>query len=75
MLLEDLLLDNCFVLFIHFQLLTVCPTSNCLALVYRDKETVRFVKHINASCKDVVNMDSNTQEPSGFYDISCVYYE
>eukprot|EP00794_Sanderia_malayensis_P007942 gene7942-8797_t len=34
------------------ELLTVYPTSNCLALVYRDKETLRFVKHINHSCND-----------------------
>ena len=30
------------------QLLTICPSNNCLALVYRDSETMRFVKHINS---------------------------
>jgi len=58
------------------ELLTVCPTSNCLALVYRDKETVRFVKHVNVSCKDMLLKSDNDAEISkGFYDLSMVYYE
>lgn len=58
------------------QLLTVCPTSNCLALVYRDRETLRFVKHINATCKDSPHIDENNSENfSGFVDLSMVYYE
>ena len=58
------------------QLLTVCPTSNCLALVYRDKETVRFVKHINASYKDMVlKSDIDSEVCRGFYDVSMIYYE
>ena len=58
------------------QLLTICPTSNCLALVYRDKETVRFVKHINASCKDALDeQKADVNDFFGFYDLSAVYYE
>ena len=46
-----LLLDShCY--YAHFiillQLLTICPSNNCLALVYRDQDTMRFVKHINS---------------------------
>ncbi|KAL4236381.1 Prolyl 3-hydroxylase ogfod1 [Mactra antiquata] len=49
------------------ELLTVSPRQNSLALVYRDKETLKFVKYIN----DNVNKSTN----KGFYDISAVYYE
>lgn len=50
------------------QLLTVHPEDNSLALVYRDKETLKFVKHVNhKSC-----CDSTCRE---FYDFSFVYYE
>lgn len=55
-------------MFIYFQLLTVTPADNALALVYRDKDTLKFVKHIN--CK--VNILQNEPE---FYDISTVYFE
>lgn len=49
------------------ELLTVYPEDNSLALVYRDKETLKFVKHIN----------HKSSHPSGrvFYDFSFVYYE
>ncbi|XP_005741719.1 prolyl 3-hydroxylase OGFOD1 isoform X1 [Pundamilia nyererei] len=54
------------------ELLTVYPEDNSLALVYRDKETLKFVKHVN---------HKSTSEPDGsstcreFYDFSFVYYE
>lgn len=55
-------------LFSSSQLLTVYPEDNSLALVYRDKETLKFVKHVNhKSC-----CDSASRE---FYDFSFVYYE
>lgn len=49
------------------ELLTVYPEDNSLALVYRDKETLKFVKHIN----------HRSSQPSdrAFYDFSFVYYE
>lgn len=51
------------------QLLTVYPEDNSLALVYRDKETLKFVKHINhKSCSDSTNIRA-------FYDFSFVYFE
>ncbi|KAJ8305930.1 hypothetical protein KUTeg_016475 [Tegillarca granosa] len=49
------------------ELLSIHPKENSLALVYRDKETLRFVKH--------VNNDINKMADQGFYDISTVYYE
>ncbi|XP_077981360.1 prolyl 3-hydroxylase OGFOD1-like [Glandiceps talaboti] len=56
------------------ELLSINPADNSLALVYRDKETLRFVKHVN---HQITNMAENPQEPdnAGFYDISLVYYE
>uniref|UniRef100_A0A667WG15 Prolyl 3-hydroxylase OGFOD1 n=1 Tax=Myripristis murdjan TaxID=586833 RepID=A0A667WG15_9TELE len=54
------------------ELLTVYPEENSLALVYRDKETLKFVKHIN---------HKSSSQPAGasacrtFYDFSFVYYE
>ncbi|KAM3877385.1 prolyl 3-hydroxylase OGFOD1 [Diretmus argenteus] len=53
------------------ELLTVYPEDNSLALVYRDKETLKFVKHIN---------HKSSSQPAGspcrgFYDFSFVYYE
>lgn len=49
------------------ELLTVSPAHNSLALVYRDKETLRFVKHVNHQI---------TQMPyQRFFDISFIYYE
>ncbi|XP_067906049.1 prolyl 3-hydroxylase OGFOD1 [Heterodontus francisci] len=54
------------------ELLTLCPEDNSLALIYRDKETLKFVKHINqrsfTQCK-------RTHERKGFWDFSFVYYE
>uniref|UniRef100_A0A3B1JZT2 2-oxoglutarate and iron-dependent oxygenase domain containing 1 n=1 Tax=Astyanax mexicanus TaxID=7994 RepID=A0A3B1JZT2_ASTMX len=53
------------------KLLTVYPEENSLALVYRDKETLKFVKHVNVS--------SAAQRPDqtdpAFYDFSFTYYE
>ncbi|XP_060593142.1 prolyl 3-hydroxylase OGFOD1-like [Ruditapes philippinarum] len=49
------------------ELLTVTPQQNSLALVYRDQETLRFVKYLNT--------DVNKMPEKGFYDISAVYYE
>ncbi|ESO92501.1 hypothetical protein LOTGIDRAFT_120424, partial [Lottia gigantea] len=49
------------------ELLSVTPEDNCLALVYRDKNTLKFIKHINHKCVD-------SSQPQ-FYDISTVYYE
>uniref|UniRef100_A0A7N6F5U6 Prolyl 4-hydroxylase alpha subunit domain-containing protein n=1 Tax=Anabas testudineus TaxID=64144 RepID=A0A7N6F5U6_ANATE len=54
------------------ELLTVYPEDNSLALVYRDKETLKFVKHVNhKSFSD--SADSSTCR--AFYDFSFVYYE
>lgn len=56
------------------QLLTVYPEDNSLALVYRDKETLKFVKHVNhKSLSDSANANSSTR--GAFYDFSFVYYE
>ncbi|XP_012736449.2 prolyl 3-hydroxylase OGFOD1 [Fundulus heteroclitus] len=52
------------------ELLTVYPEDNSLALVYRDKETLKFVKHVNHKSSRV---DSSTCRE--FYDFSFVYYE
>ncbi|KAM4017191.1 prolyl 3-hydroxylase OGFOD1 isoform 2-T2 [Anomaloglossus baeobatrachus] len=54
------------------ELLTVYPENNCLALVYRDRETMRFVKHINHRS---VQRDANHPHRSGFWDFAFVYYE
>ncbi|XP_068249664.1 prolyl 3-hydroxylase OGFOD1 [Palaemon carinicauda] len=51
------------------ELLTVLPRSNCFALVYRDAETLKFTKYINASVKDLGNKDSI------FYELNCMYRE
>ena len=45
------------------ELLTVIPENNCLAMVYRDTETLRFTKYITSRLKKT------------FYEISLVYYE
>ncbi|XP_061670697.1 prolyl 3-hydroxylase OGFOD1 [Syngnathoides biaculeatus] len=50
------------------ELLTIYPEDNSLALVYRDKETLKFVKHVNHKSKS----DSSSRV---FYDFSFVYYE
>ena len=52
---------------ILFQLLTVLPSENSLALVYRDKDTLRFVKHLNHKM-----YEGDAKE---FFDFSAVYYE
>ncbi|KAK3091622.1 hypothetical protein FSP39_021333 [Pinctada imbricata] len=49
------------------ELLSVCPKANGLALVYRDTETCKFVKHLNKLITELPN--------KCFYDISSVYYE
>lgn len=54
------------------QLLTVYPEENSLALVYRDKKTLKFVKHVNhKSSSD----SANSCTCSALYDFSFVYYE
>ncbi|CAJ1049160.1 prolyl 3-hydroxylase OGFOD1 [Xyrichtys novacula] len=50
------------------ELLTVYPEDNSLALVYRDKETLKFVKHVNHN-------SSGTSTRRELYDFSFVYYE
>uniref|UniRef100_A0A8C5I5A3 Prolyl 3-hydroxylase OGFOD1 n=1 Tax=Gouania willdenowi TaxID=441366 RepID=A0A8C5I5A3_GOUWI len=52
------------------ELLTVYPEDNSLALVYRDKETLKFVKHVNHKSSSTSRSDQ-----AGFYDFSFVYYE
>jgi len=47
------------------ELLSVSPESNALSLVYRDRGTVRFVKHIN----------SGARHRPVFHDIAASYYE
>ena len=54
--------------FISFQLLTVNPAENSLALVYRDKDTLKFVKHIN-------NRINEMQNDKEFFDIALTYFE
>ncbi|NXP39470.1 OGFD1 hydroxylase, partial [Leiothrix lutea] len=54
------------------ELLTVNPEDNCLALVYRDKETMKFVKYINHRSLARLNKHPNR---TGFWDFSFVYYE
>lgn len=50
------------------ELLTVYPHENALALVFRDKETVRFVKHIN-------HRSTVLGSAAHFHTISSVYFE
>uniref|UniRef100_A0A672I4J4 Prolyl 3-hydroxylase OGFOD1 n=1 Tax=Salarias fasciatus TaxID=181472 RepID=A0A672I4J4_SALFA len=52
------------------ELLTIYPEENSLALVYRDKETLKFVKHINHK-----STSAGSSPCRGFYDFSFVYYE
>uniref|UniRef100_A0A6Q2XNH5 Prolyl 3-hydroxylase OGFOD1 n=1 Tax=Esox lucius TaxID=8010 RepID=A0A6Q2XNH5_ESOLU len=54
------------------ELLTVYPEENSLALVYRDKETLKFVKHINHRSSTLPIGDACMQT---FFDFSFVYYE
>ena len=46
------------------ELLTITPKANSLSLVFRDEDTLRFVKYVNAKSKK-----------DYFYDISACYYE
>ncbi|CAF0908772.1 unnamed protein product [Brachionus calyciflorus] len=50
------------------ELLTVNPEENCMALVYRDTETLRFTKFVNSELNKI---NSN----GCFYEIYIVYYE
>ncbi|XP_074474896.1 prolyl 3-hydroxylase OGFOD1 [Sebastes fasciatus] len=54
------------------ELLTVYPEDNSLALVYRDKETLKFVKHVNHKSSSA---SANSSTCRAFYDFSFVYYE
>uniref|UniRef100_A0A8C4L6V9 2-oxoglutarate and iron dependent oxygenase domain containing 1 n=1 Tax=Equus asinus TaxID=9793 RepID=A0A8C4L6V9_EQUAS len=54
------------------ELLTVNPENNSLALVYRDRETLKFVKHINHRSLEQKKTIPNR---TGFWDFSFVYYE
>ncbi|XP_053305285.1 prolyl 3-hydroxylase OGFOD1 [Spea bombifrons] len=54
------------------ELLTVYPENNCLALVYRDKETMRFVKHVNHKS---LQRDASHPSCKGFWDFSFAYHE
>ncbi|CAL9701824.1 unnamed protein product [Knipowitschia caucasica] len=54
------------------ELLTVYPEDNSLALVYRDKETLKFVKHVN---QKIFQPSGDRSEGRMFYDFSFVYYE
>ncbi|ELW66175.1 2-oxoglutarate and iron-dependent oxygenase domain-containing protein 1 [Tupaia chinensis] len=54
------------------ELLTVNPENNSLALVYRDRETLKFVKHINHRSLEQKKTFPNR---TGFWDFSFVYYE
>ncbi|NXV78273.1 OGFD1 hydroxylase, partial [Atlantisia rogersi] len=54
------------------ELLTVNPEENCLALVYRDKETMKFVKYVNH--RSLARLEKHPNR-TGFWDFSFVYYE
>ncbi|XP_062922708.1 prolyl 3-hydroxylase OGFOD1 [Mobula hypostoma] len=54
------------------ELLTLCPEDNALALIYRDKETLKFVKHVNQRSISQCNWK---HVEKGFWDFSFVYYE
>ncbi|XP_069030501.1 prolyl 3-hydroxylase OGFOD1 [Embiotoca jacksoni] len=54
------------------ELLTVYPEDNSLALVYRDKETLKFVKHVNHKSS---SESAGSSICRGFYDFSFIYYE
>ncbi|XP_033896237.3 prolyl 3-hydroxylase OGFOD1 isoform X2 [Acipenser ruthenus] len=54
------------------ELLTIYPENNSLALVYRDKETLKFVKHVNHQSLERLRKNPDRQ---GFCDFSFVYYE
>jgi hypothetical protein len=52
------------------ELLTVGPEDedNCVALVFRDEETLKFTKYVNSKIRKINNSGC-------FYEISVVYYE
>ncbi|XP_030059563.1 LOW QUALITY PROTEIN: prolyl 3-hydroxylase OGFOD1 [Microcaecilia unicolor] len=54
------------------ELLTMIPENNALALIYRDKETLKFVKYINHR-----SLDEKKKKfcRTVFWDFSFVYYE
>ncbi|XP_033013161.1 prolyl 3-hydroxylase OGFOD1 isoform X1 [Lacerta agilis] len=54
------------------ELLLITPEMNCLALVYRDPESLKFVKYINHRC---LKQTARETEQTGFWDICFVYYE
>ncbi|KAJ6666125.1 hypothetical protein lerEdw1_001029 [Lerista edwardsae] len=54
------------------ELLTISPENNCLALVYRDQETLKFVKYINHHSLERTALHP---ERTGFWDFYFVYYE
>ncbi|KAJ8281171.1 hypothetical protein GJAV_G00064330 [Gymnothorax javanicus] len=54
------------------ELLMVSPENNSLALVYRDKETLKFVKHVNHRSSTLAG---DGPHRNAFYDFSFVYYE
>ncbi|XP_078587125.1 prolyl 3-hydroxylase OGFOD1-like [Branchiostoma floridae x Branchiostoma japonicum] len=54
------------------ELLTVVPKNNALALVYRDSDTLRFVKYINTTAMDR-QMSGN--QDSSFFEVYNAYYE
>ena len=63
---------------LYFQLLCIYPDDNSLGLVYRDKESMGFVKYINSRASLTVDENGGTApktEPVYFYDIKAVYYE
>ncbi|RDD46140.1 Prolyl 3-hydroxylase OGFOD1 [Trichoplax sp. H2] len=53
------------------ELLTIQPTDNTLSIVYRDTETIKFVKYINHRLL-ALNPDSKCPH---FYDLAMTYYE
>lgn len=53
---------------LFLQLLCVDPTANALALVYRDEETLQFVKYVTDSVKRI-------NEANAFFDFSFLYLE
>ncbi|KAM5263221.1 prolyl 3-hydroxylase OGFOD1 isoform 2-T2 [Ctenodactylus gundi] len=54
------------------ELLVVNPENNSLALVYRDRETLKFVKHINHRS---LEQKKSFPDRTGFWDFSFIYYE
>ena len=58
------------------QLLCIYPEDNSLGLVYRDKETMGFVKYINNRAKMTEHGTARSKsEPIYYYDIKAVYHE